>query len=335
MSLLLHLDDPALAARANSALDGVARCAAVSKSVLAVVDGRSASRLTELRPDLSLAFVDASPRTQVDLLASCPSLTGIATPDSLEEPGLRRALRRTVRRALDPRCPLIGNRGSALCEFVGSRYPGDPRVGVNALGQNVRGRRAFLYSSEAVEARLDRFEQFADGLGAGSRTIAIMRDLATELISNAMYDAPFESGRIPGPVPRTAVVELPADQPVEVSYGVSSELLFFSVRDPYGSFRRERLMQVLSRCAGDDGDTLDESRGGAGLGLWRVFSKSSLFVCAVEPNLSTEMLVALPLSGGRLRTAKLVFLLFGQERPVMDSFVFGAPGADEGIEAAR
>jgi len=64
------------------------------------------------------------------------------------------------------------------------------------------------------------------------------------------------------------------------------------VRDPFGSLTRERLKAVLQRCASPDGTVqVDETMGGAGLGMWRLFTIASFIGISVVKDRQTEVLV--------------------------------------------
>src|SRR5262249_33575302 len=111
-----------------------------------------------------------------------------------------------------------------------------------------------------------------------------------ELVMNALYNAPTEGGYFETPVSRTEDVTLPLDRACEISYGLEGPIPYVRVRDTFGALRRERLVEVLSRC-NTNGVALDESRGGAGLGLWRVFSLATTVSVTVVPGRVTDILV--------------------------------------------
>jgi hypothetical protein len=127
---------------------------------------------------------------------------------------------------------------------------------------------------------------------------------------NALYDAPAEAGFFQ-PRPRIEDVELPLALACEISYGIEPQrgerpaarsgegaTAFIRVRDPFGAFSRARMAHVLARCNSKN-VVLDESRGGAGLGLWRIFSVASNIAITVVPGSLTEFLVGIRLHSGR------------------------------------
>jgi hypothetical protein len=160
------------------------------------------------------------------------------------------------------------------------------------LPSRFEGRRIYLrYASRRAE-RIEKMASYLEEKGVGSRTTQQLRDAAEELLTNAFYDAPAAAGVFDKPVSRTEDIALPEDSPCDLGYGVYDELALVRVRDPFGSLKRERLVEVLTRCATSDGTVVpDESMGGAGLGMWRLFSTASFVAISVARGRRTEILV--------------------------------------------
>ena len=160
----------------------------------------------------------------------------------------------------------------------------------HVLGSAGLGRVALLTSSNRREARFERLREFFSIQNLSPRAISSMNDVAEELVTNALYDAPLEAGYFKTAVPRTEDVELPPEHACEISYGFEDRRTFVRIRDPFGALTRSRLLGVLNRC-NTTGVPLDESRGGAGLGLWRVFSSASTLTITVIAGRLTDVLV--------------------------------------------
>jgi hypothetical protein len=170
---------------------------------------------------------------------------------------------------------------------------GQPRL-LDWLGASVAARRVRLAHASRRAERLERMGMFFDSKGVSSRTIELLRDAAEELLTNAFYDAPVAAGALKQPISRTQDVSLPDDSACDMVYGCREDLAIVRVRDPFGSLSRARLVEVLTRCARTDmGVEVDETMGGAGLGLWRVFSAASFVAIAVVNNRHTEFLVGI------------------------------------------
>jgi len=159
------------------------------------------------------------------------------------------------------------------------------------------GRVAMLARASRRNARFDRMLEFFEGHGVTGRTLGNLGDVAEELVMNALYDAPRESGYLREAVSRTEDIELPPDRACEIGYGIKDECAFIRVRDPFGSLDRARLLQVLSRCRTKTVE-LDESRGGAGLGWWRMMSLATSVSITVVPTQLTNITISLALQPG-------------------------------------
>jgi hypothetical protein len=187
-----------------------------------------------------------------------------------------------------------------------------PRL-LDWIGSTVNGRRVRLAHASRRAERLDRLTAFFDDQGVSSRTVELLRDAAEELLTNAFYDAPVAAGALAKPISRTQDVSLSDDSACDMVYGCRDDLAVVRVRDPFGSLTRARLIEVLTRCARTDmAVEVDETMGGAGLGLWRIFSAASFLSLAVVRGRYTEFLIGI---GKRVATRPrpFAFHLFFKE----------------------
>jgi hypothetical protein len=114
--------------------------------------------------------------------------------------------------------------------------------------------------------------------------------IAEELIMNAMYQAPVEAGkRLFADVEPRLRIHRRTPRPVSLRYHVGDGAFFISVRDRFGSFRREDLSRYLLRCATQD-NQLEEKKLGAGLGLYLIASSATALVVNVLPNQVSEFI---------------------------------------------
>jgi hypothetical protein len=188
-------------------------------------------------------------------------------------------------------------RGKSHLEMLMQRIANGPDHAM--LGANGRGRTAMLASASRREARFERMREYFAKQGLGDRLVTTVIDVAEELVMNALYDAPVESGFFQRARQRFEDVNLPPDRACEISYGIEEDTVFIRLRDPFGALSRSRLLEVLNRCNNTNNVQLDESRGGAGLGLWRVFQAASTLSITVVPQQLTEVLVGIGIKDGR------------------------------------
>ncbi len=175
------------------------------------------------------------------------------------------------------------------------------------------GRVALLAQSSHREARFERMHDFFSKHGLSAKAINAINEVSEELVMNALYDAPAEAGYFKEAVARTEPVNLPPDRACEISYGIDGGHVFVRVRDSFGSLSRRRLHEVLTRCNSKD-VMLDESRGGAGLGLWRIFSTATSISISVIPGQLTDVVVRMATTNGRIvKKLHAVQLFFAAE----------------------
>lgn len=168
-----------------------------------------------------------------------------------------------------------------------------PRL-LDWLGPTVLGRRVRLAHASKRSERLEKMGEYLGSKGVGSRTVELLRDAAEELLTNAFYDAPVAAGAVKQAISRTQDVTLPDENACDMVYGCRDDLAIVRVRDPFGSLTRKRLEEVLTRCARTDMQVeVDETMGGAGLGLWRIFTAASFVAISVVQNRHTEFLVGI------------------------------------------
>lgn len=192
---------------------------------------------------------------------------------------------------------LASPRGRPHIEMLLQRIANGPDQGM--LGGNGRGRTALLASASRRQARFERMREYFTKQGLSERVITTVVDVAEELVTNALYDAPVEAGFFQRARQRFEDVNLPPDRACEISYGIENDTVFIRLRDPFGALTRTRLLEVLNRCNRDMGVQLDETRGGAGLGLWRVFQSAATVSMTVIPGSLTEVLVGIGIKDGR------------------------------------
>lgn len=245
---------------------------------------------TSVDPGRVIAVCDDTLQTAISWLPTRPWLGHVVSGSTLQTPHAAEHLRnvmRTMTRSEQPR----------LLDWIGSP---------------VNGRRVRLAHASKRAERLEKLTRFFEEQGVGARTVEQLRDAAEELLTNAFYDAPVAAGLLKKPISRTQDVSLSDDSACDMVYGCRDDLAVVRVRDPFGSLTRARMLEVLTRCARTDmAVEVDETMGGAGLGLWRMFSVASFLALSVVRGRSTELLIGI---GKRaLRPRPFAFHLFFRE----------------------
>lgn len=148
-----------------------------------------------------------------------------------------------------------------------------------------------LADREAVVAHGAAFVQRS---GGGDRTCAKIGEVIHELTMNATYDAPVDRNGDPCYAhDRRAPVEL-ADREVPLlQLATDGMLVAVSVTDPFGRLTRDHVLASIQRGYGagrsSAAEVVDRSHGGAGLGMWRVYSSAAVTIVDIVPGHSTSI----------------------------------------------
>jgi hypothetical protein len=133
--------------------------------------------------------------------------------------------------------------------------------------------------------------QAAERAGAPARTAERLSEVAHELLMNAMYDAPVdENGALRYSHDRKQEISLLDDELPTFRIASDGAHMGLQVVDPFGRLRRRAvyggIVRGLSAAAStrDAAQILDTSAGGAGLGMFKIYSSSASVMVDVEPS---------------------------------------------------
>ena len=165
--------------------------------------------------------------------------------------------------------------------------------GVEPLGWRVRG-------SDGKRPALEAIVEYAASRGVARRLSAGLRVVADEFLTNALYNAPVDSGgaRRFAHWPRTRPVQLASNEWIDVRYCCDGRRFGLSVADPFGSLASARLQDNLARAFRRGEDQVREGDGGAGLGFYQILDSLSHLIVNIDPGVRTEMIGLLDVSGG-------------------------------------
>lgn len=138
------------------------------------------------------------------------------------------------------------------------------------------------------DAAVGKISELIGGLGLPKRVSEMFSELGHELIMNAIYDAPADaSGKPKYAGDRKADVLLDVVESAVVKVGTDGTRLVLQVRDPFGRLERKHVVEGLAR--GLAGGEMDQSHGGAGLGMMVCHNASSAMMFDVARGRHTEV----------------------------------------------
>ncbi|MEQ1570039.1 MAG: hypothetical protein ABMA64_30680 [Myxococcota bacterium] len=292
------------------AIDSVARVMNAASSGIELAAGQELRVvLDRASPDgLQLLVVDANHGlTQaMELLPKFPNARLLVITDEVGDALLASALRtpkligfvgRTdgmlrawelsylVRRVVTPQQPMPGSH--ELLNWGASSVTFRPRT--------TRDRDQAVAAVEVVSARF----------GMSRRAAALAADAGHELLMNAMYDAPVDAaGNAKYAQDRTASITLLDHEIPTLRLTVDGAHLALDMVDPFGRLPRAKLFGGLLRgrtgaVATHASAVLDVSHGGAGLGMFKLYSTAAILRVEVQPGRQTLVSWVLDRSTGQ------------------------------------
>ncbi len=135
--------------------------------------------------------------------------------------------------------------------------------------------------------------RFCEACHLGQHASRMAFGITEELLMNTLYDAPVAAGieRFKSVVQTNQIVLQPEEYG-ELSYACDGQTLAISSSDPFGMLRKSTLLTYLKKVLRRDESEglIDDKRGGAGLGLFKILYSSHGLVCNVEVGKRTEIM---------------------------------------------
>jgi hypothetical protein len=138
------------------------------------------------------------------------------------------------------------------------------------------------------DSAVAQIQMFVGALQAPKRVAEMFGELGHELLMNAMYDAPADDqGRAIYAGDRKAEIKLGEHERPTARVATDGSKLVIQVRDPFGRLERRHVFDGLAR--GLAGGEMDQSHGGAGLGMMVCHNASSAMFFDVAKGRHTEV----------------------------------------------
>jgi len=155
-----------------------------------------------------------------------------------------------------------------------------------------------IKSAKDKQAYLSEIIEFAEEHKVRKRILSSIEQIADELILNAIYNAPLdEKGKDKYKmVIRSEKIDLQEDEYALLKYGIDNNKFVISVTDYFGRLTKDKVLGYLHKCFSDTNFRVSEDSGGAGLGLYIIYSKVQQFVINIKPNVKTEVITSFNLN---------------------------------------
>ena len=155
-----------------------------------------------------------------------------------------------------------------------------------------------VYDTFKREEQITEITDYIKQLGVRKRFINAAAEVLDEFLMNAMYDAPVDqNGKSKYHFnKRTEQLILEENEAPSVSYLCDGETLGVAVSDPFGAITRDKIVNYLAKCFRKDKNQIDKKKGGAGLGLYKIFNAVNCMVVNLEPGKRTEFIAIFDLN---------------------------------------
>jgi len=148
-------------------------------------------------------------------------------------------------------------------------------------------------TSDERDAAVAEVGQLTQRSGASPRMAQRISEVAHEMLMNAMYDAPVDREGLPKYAhDRKQDLALEESEVPTFRLATDGINVGLQVVDPFGGLRREHVLAgILRGRAASTGDSpaIDTSYGGAGLGLYRIYSQSTVMIADIDPGRFTSV----------------------------------------------
>ena len=147
-------------------------------------------------------------------------------------------------------------------------------------------------TSQDRDLAVTEVTSLAERAGAPVRVAKRVGEVAHEMIMNALYDAPVDASGIPLYAhDRKRDVVLEEHEAPTFRFAADGVHVALQIVDPFGRLRRNHVLDGIlrGRSGGEGDEVLDTSGGGAGLGLSRIYSQSTVMIVDVEPGRYTSV----------------------------------------------
>lgn len=153
-------------------------------------------------------------------------------------------------------------------------------------------------SAEREELNM-KVMRFAEACHLGQHAARMAFGITEELLMNTVYDAPAAGGvaRFQN-VEQTHTIMLEPSEFGELSFACDGQILAIGSSDPFGALKKSTLLNYLKKVLKreDSVGLIDEKRGGAGLGLFKILYSSHGIVCNVSKGHRTEIMALIDLN---------------------------------------
>jgi hypothetical protein len=150
-----------------------------------------------------------------------------------------------------------------------------------------------INNSKMKDQYIDQIIKYVNTRNVRERVVHTIEDILDELITNALYNAPRDEhgAFLYQNYDRKENVVLSDTQSSLLTCLIDGSNFFISIKDPFGSLTKNKLMSYLSKDTLNAHIIVENKQGGAGIGLQRIFRLSHNFIINIAPGVFSETII--------------------------------------------
>jgi hypothetical protein len=158
-----------------------------------------------------------------------------------------------------------------------------------------------LRDNAGRSSAMDEINAFAAEVKVRRALRTAICQVAEELLMNALFDAPVDDQGRPvfSHVNTTERKEMRSPRPVSIRFAATGDLFAVAVRDRFGTFDKQTLLDYLEKCLHAE-NQIDGKARGAGLGLYLIAKHATQLVVNIAPGVATEVVCTFDRRSGRV-----------------------------------
>lgn len=162
----------------------------------------------------------------------------------------------------------------------------------------------------------DVIKYYSD-FGIRPRILRNVEEIADELITNAIFNAPTDNDQrfLYSSMNRTKEINLLPYQSSLLSYVFEQNKIILSIKDPFGSLTRNKLFYHLSKHEAGNEIVFDKYDGGAGIGLYKTIQLAHNFIVNIHPQKYTEFIICISTDADLFKKEALSIDVFVRSNP--------------------
>lgn len=152
-----------------------------------------------------------------------------------------------------------------------------------------------INKSKMKDLYIEEMIKFVSTGKVRERVLHTIADILDEMITNALFNAPIDENGVflYQNYDRKENVELSEKQSSVLTCLINGNKIFLSIKDPFGSLTKNKLMSYLSKSNSTSQVYVENKKGGAGIGIHTIFRLSHNFVINIIPGVFSETIICI------------------------------------------